>query len=417
MMANVLQSRIFRDEADFIQKLIQYSQIEQHLQPNTLFATIRITNPQSIVSHASLVETLGYFMRNNLVSNAIQYTSMRPGIPQYITMSTVTKLTELFLQHNLFYYQGKIYEFKKSGPHSLRLSDDLLNIYLFAWQQSVFGHERLKLELHGRYGISSSHTSSEASLFSRPCSRHRHTLFMTWNQSEAELRQFLRSSTERYPSIQLQTTIGRSVQFLNTHIENRQGRLYTRLAHASDTEPYSLPFVVGDAQVEHGRWLQAALTRAGQVCSNVFDFVEERIHLEMACLLAGYSLEFVEVHLRHFFQSSNTETIRFSMHASAYELFRRHSLGIAEQQRTALDKYQALEDKERVLHLHFLRDYGSWNRFHQRFHQIWTNYLHEDADLSNEKTKIILHAKHVYSLNALLAQQKPSIALLNVRPA
>ena len=149
--------------------------------------------------------------------------------------------------------------------------------------------------------------------------------------------------------MQLQTSFGRSVQFCNTHVENRQGSLYNRLAHLSNTQPYMIPFVVGDAKAEHSRWLQAALMRAGQVCSNVSDFVEERIHLEMACLFAGYSLDFLEQHLRYFFQSTNTEAIRFSMPQAAYDILRRRLFNVAEQQRTRLEKYHALEDKERVL--------------------------------------------------------------------
>ena len=212
--------------------------------------------------------------------------------------------------------------------------------------------------------------------------------------------------------MQLQTSVGQSVQFCNIHVENRQGCLYTRLAH-----PYTLPFVVGDAKAEHSRWLQAALMRAGQVCSNVSDFVEERIDLEMACLLAGYSLDFLELHLRYFFRTTNTEAIRFSMSQVAYDTLRHRLFTLAEQQRTRLEKYQEMEDKERVLHLHYLHDYGPRTRFHERFHQIWTTYLKEDPQLSNEKTKIILHTKHVYSLNALLGEQKPSSTLLKLLQA
>ena len=231
---------------------------------------------------------------------------------------------------------------------------------------------------------------------------------MTWNQSESELRHFLRSLTERYPAMQLQTSVGRSVQFCNTQVENRQGSLYTRLAH-----PYTLPFVVGDAKAEHRRWLQAALMRAGQVCSNVSDFVEERIRLEAACLFAGYSLDFLELHLQYVFRSMNIEAIRFSMPQAAYDILRRRLFDSVEQQRTRLEKYHELEDKERVLRLHYLHDYGSRTRFHERFHQIWTTYLKEDPQLSNEKTKIILRTKHVYSLNALLGEQKPSAPRLS----
>ena len=94
---------------------------------------------------------LGYFLKDQLLTNKLQYTSLRNPLPQYIAISTIAKLTELYLEHNLFYYQDKIYGFHKGGPNSLLFTDDLLNIYLFAWQQLVFVDERLKSELCGRY--------------------------------------------------------------------------------------------------------------------------------------------------------------------------------------------------------------------------------------------------------------------------
>ena len=151
VIAGAMRRQIFKDEADFLQRLIQYSEVEKQLQPTTMFATIRITNAQSLVSHASLVETLTYFLKDQLLTNKIQYTSLRNPLPQYIAISTVTKLAELYLEHNLFYYKDKIYEFNKGGPNSLLFSDDLLNIYLFAWQKLVFVDERLNSELCGRY--------------------------------------------------------------------------------------------------------------------------------------------------------------------------------------------------------------------------------------------------------------------------
>ena len=152
VIAGAMRRDVFKDETDFIQRLMQYSQADKQLQPTTMFATIRVTNAESIVSHASLVETFGYFLKDQLLTNKLQYTSLRNPLPQYIAISTITKLAELYLEHNVFYYQDKIYEFNKGGPNSLQLSDDLLNIYLFAWQQLVFSDERIKAELCGRYG-------------------------------------------------------------------------------------------------------------------------------------------------------------------------------------------------------------------------------------------------------------------------
>ena len=151
VIAGAMRRQVFKDETDFIQRLIQYSQVEKQLQPTTVFATIRITNAPSLVSHASLVETFTYFLKDQLLTNKLQYTSLRNPLPQYIAISTVTKLTELYLEHNLFSYQDKIYGFNKGAPNSLPFSDDLLDIYLFAWQKLVFVDERLNSELCGRY--------------------------------------------------------------------------------------------------------------------------------------------------------------------------------------------------------------------------------------------------------------------------
>ena len=151
VIAGAMLRQVFKDETDFIQRLIQYSQVEKQLQPTTVFATIRITNAPSLVSHASLVETFTYFLKDQLLTNKLQYTSLRNPLPQYIAISTVTKLTELYLEHNLFSYQDKIYGFNKGAPNSLPFSDDLLDIYLFAWQKLVFVDERLNSELCGRY--------------------------------------------------------------------------------------------------------------------------------------------------------------------------------------------------------------------------------------------------------------------------
>ena len=151
LMASAMQRRVFTDEPDFIQRLTQYSQTEQRLQPTTLFAVIQITNPHSSVPHVTLVETLARFLRDHLVTDKLQYTSLITPLPQFIAVNTIAKLTELYLQHNLFYYKGHIYGFNRSGPRSLPFSEDLLDIYLFAWQTAVFRDERLKMELCGRY--------------------------------------------------------------------------------------------------------------------------------------------------------------------------------------------------------------------------------------------------------------------------
>jgi len=214
-------------------------------------------------------------------------------------------------------------------------------------------------------------------------------------------------------NIQLEISSGRCVNFLNTYIENCHGQLYTRVYHHPTMEKYTLPYVVGHAKLSHSHWLRTALMRAVRFCSNYQDFDRERIYLEISCLRNGYSIDFIETQLKHFYRYFNAEIIRFCMDQVVYDKFRRRLFDFIDHQRIMFDKWQQFEKNDRIIYLHYLYDYGPRDKFKEKFHQIWSAYLRLDPHLSNDKTKIILNTKHIYSLNALLAQQKPSHDLLN----
>ena len=154
--------------------------------------------------------------------------------------------------------------------------------------------------------------------------------------------------------------------------------------------------------------------RAVRYCSNFNDFEQERIYLEMSCLLNGYSLDFIETQLTHFYQYFNADRIRFCMNQIVYDKLRGRLFDFIDRQRKNLDKFHALEDVERVIRLPYLYDYGLRQKFNEKFLEIWSQYLINDPHLSTEKTKFILNVKHIYSLNALLAQQKPSCEFMKL---
>jgi hypothetical protein len=232
-------------------------------------------------------------------------------------------------------------------------------------------------------------------------------LFFTWNRSEQELRLLLDALVDQHGSLRLSTSMGRCVDYLNVHISNRDGHLYTRVHHPHGPSAYILPYVTGHAQAYHRRWLLAALARAVRCCSDFRDFTRERIHIEMTCLLHGYSPESLERRLRSFYRRFNADAIRFSLDATVYDKLRRRLFDIIDGQRTRSLQQQSRADDARILPLYYWHDYGARQPFHVRFHQIWSTYLRDDPHLSNDKTTISLHAAHVYSLNALLASPKP----------
>lgn len=226
---------------------------------------------------------------------------------------------------------------------------------------------------------------------------------------------FLRAINDNHRSIHLEISLGRCVHFFGAQIENRQGQLYTRVSHPSSTvRPSLLPYVVDHAQSSHRQWFRWALIRAVRFCSNVDDFIQERISLEMACLANGYSSRFVETQLTRLFQDFDARSMRFVRDPALYDQLRRRCFDFIDKQRSHLDTYQKLQADERVIDLYYFYQNGAQEKFCRQFHQIWSTYLAKDPQLSNEKTRINLKPKHVYSLNALLAQQKPPCPLLQL---
>jgi len=244
--------------------------------------------------------------------------------------------------------------------------------------------------------------------------RYKDQLFFTWNRSQEELTTFLTSIREQYRHIHFETSIGRYVHFLNAHIENRQGHLYTSVYHQSDIQKYTIPYVVGHAKLQHRLWFRSALIRAVCFCTNVADFNQEQIYLEMACLANGYSIDFIETQLQHFYLRFNAVKIRYCLDQTVYQRFRDRLFDFTRSQRTLFDKDQELEDKNLICHFSYPYDYGLYNQFNEKFHQAWSTYLKNDPKLPHKDMKIILTTKHIHSLNTLLAQQKPSDGLLKI---
>ncbi|CAF3822543.1 unnamed protein product [Rotaria sordida] len=264
------------------------------------------------------------------------------------------------------------------------LTDTLSNIYIFEWQKLILKNIKQN-ELFGR---------------------SKDGIFFTWNSSNDELHTILETIEKQQPNVRLKIFIGSKVQFLNTCIENRHGQLYTRIYHDPTSQSYALPYVSGHTKVKHSHWLRSALIQAACVCSAVDDFNEERIYLELTCLVNGYSLRFVERHVQHFFDYFNANSMRYSMDQTTYDKFRRQWFDFIVMQDDLTDKMEKLDSTDNLIHLNYFYDFGPRCQFNQQFHDLWDHYFDHHAILSKEKSKIILTTKHFHSLNAFLTQEK-----------
>ena len=169
----------------------------------------------------------------------------------------------------------------------------------------------------------------------------------------------------------METSMGTCVEFFNAQIENRHGHLYTCIYHQSNMFKYTLPYVINHVKCNHSLYFRSALIRAIRFCSNFNDFNQEQINLVIACLMNGYSMNFIETQLKHFYLRFNAEKIRFCSNQNTYQLLRQRLLDFINIQRDLSDKNQELEDKEYIIHFSYPYDYGPYNAFNKKFHENW----------------------------------------------
>ncbi|CAF4287103.1 unnamed protein product, partial [Rotaria sordida] len=272
---NFSRSTTFLNGGDFIQKLQYYCIQLDLLLPKTYFATFKIHDLYTKISHSALLEALNIFLMNPLVN----------GQHQKLSSDAIQELTAIVLRNNVFSYNGKIYRFIKGGPLNLPLIELLCHIYMHHWQYSLVTHICLKDAFYGRY---------------------KDTDFLTWNGPIDQLQTlFNKLEQELDSNLQMTTFISSDVHFLHAAIENRKGSLHTHVHHDSTIQPFLLPYEHSHPRLFHRQWFRAALIRAGQYCSSFEDFEDERLYIELTFLANGYSLDFIKYHIKRFLTRFN----------------------------------------------------------------------------------------------------------------
>ncbi|CAF4967921.1 unnamed protein product, partial [Rotaria socialis] len=123
----ILSTTTFRDEPDFMYQLYDHVFTKRELQSTTLFCAIKITNYYTLDIHKNMIDTVSYFLEENLVTNKLGQ----------VTIQNIKNLLHIFLYNNVFDYKDQIYTLTKGSPNTMPLSDTLSNIYVFVWQKQI----------------------------------------------------------------------------------------------------------------------------------------------------------------------------------------------------------------------------------------------------------------------------------------
>ncbi|CAF4652768.1 unnamed protein product, partial [Rotaria sp. Silwood1] len=203
-----------------------------------------------------------------------------------------------------------------------------------------------------------------------------------------EFVEMVKEIERRNVAIQVQISMNSQVQFMDAYIENKKGILYTRVQHDSTVQKYTLPYVIGNSRAQHSHWLRSSLIRAVRYCTSVDDFNRERIYLETTCLANGYSLEFVETRIDHFYRHFDALSLRTVLDENVYKKLRHRLFNYISEQRQISENNRELAKKNERVRLSYLHEYGPKEQFNQELRKTLSANLDASkvAPKSNPKT-------------------------------
>ena len=131
----------------------------------------------------------------------------------------------------------------------------------------------------------------------------------------------------------------------------------------------------------------------------------------MTCLANGYSLEFVQQRIEHFFIHFDAISLLSILDQKVYDQLRHRLFNFISEQNEFSRTNEDLEKKKQLIRLTYSYEYGPKCTFNEQLQEIILKYLNPDPTDYTHPIKIKISTKHQYSLNGLLSQQKPSHAL------
>lgn len=141
---------------------------------------------------------------------------------------------------------------------------------------------------------------------------------MTTNQTLDEINIPLDRAKIKDMNIEIETTIGTSVNVLDVTITNDNGQLRTSIYHKPTGELYISPYTSDHPHRMHCNIPYAALLRAARICSCVEDFNSERIRIDMSLLLNQYPPPFITKHFNRFFQINKSMSLLDDLDQNVY---------------------------------------------------------------------------------------------------
>jgi hypothetical protein len=346
---------------ELVKKLQEWSQV--NLKQETLLCTIDVTDLYTMIPQVEGVLTLKK-MLDHLKLKQINN----------LKVEAIIRLARFVMQNNYFEYDGQYYHQIKGGAMGSPLTLTIANCYMFFYERDIVRQIGNSGGLYFRY-------IDDLFIIINWPKRHLVNQVDRWDKFDE--------------NIKLSANINSHADFLDLHIENKDGQLFTTVYHKPSYEPYYLPFNSIHPMHMKKNIPFTMLLRAIRYCSTFQAYLDERGKLRMSLLLNKYSGKFIDQQFNRMLQKFNIDHL---LSSNNYDKFRQQVITTPFQEKIPIDY-----GKTMFVHFTYCTNMRT---FPQKFHTLWNNYFGESP--INEVTPI-LGTRNVQNLQQRLVHTRQVI--------
>ncbi|CAF4318541.1 unnamed protein product [Rotaria sp. Silwood2] len=262
-----------------------------------------------------------------------------------LKIETIIRLSRFVMQNNYFSHDGQYYQQIRGGAMGSPLTLTVANCYMFFYEQQIIK------QIHNSGGLYFRYIDDIFIVINWPA-RHLFKQIDRWSYFDE--------------NIKLSENIGITADFLDLHIENRDGKLLTTVYQKPSYEPYYLPFNSIHPLHMKKNIIFTLLLRALRYCSTFQEYLNERERLRVALLLNKYPNKFIDEQFIYILEKLNIE------HLLTFNNYAQHRQKIID----SPIKEKLPIDYGKTMFVHFTYC-SNMRAFPAKFHDLWNKYFGE----------------------------------------
>ncbi|CAF1199834.1 unnamed protein product [Rotaria sordida] len=248
------------------------------------------------------------------------------------------------MKNNYFSYNGQFYHQILGGAMSSPLTLTVANCYMFFYEQII-------KQINNSGALYFRYIDDIFIVINWPA-RHLFKQIERWNHFDV--------------NIKLSEKIGSTADFLDLHMENRDGQLFTTVYQKPCYEPYYLPFNSVHPLHMKKNIIFTMFLRTIRYCSTFQAYLNEREKLRMALLLNKYPNRIIDEQFNHVLSKFNIDQ---PLDFNNYNFIRQKIIEIPIKEKIPVNY-------GKIMFVHFTY-YSSMRTFPKTFHALWDEYFGE----------------------------------------